>query len=206
MAISKFIKIGLTGGIGSGKSTVSELLKENGIVIIDADKISREVLEIYPDLNKAIKEQFGEKFFDSGKLNRRKLGNHVFKNKLLREQLENIMIPFIKSQIFKAIEKCIDRGESMCVVDAPTLIEHNLHECMDVNILVWVDRKTQIERVIKRDVLDYDEVMNRINSQMPLDEKRRFVDYIIDNTGSMDATKEQTEHIIHNIKVMGGLG
>lgn len=206
MAISKFIKIGLTGGIGSGKSTVSELLKENGIVIIDADKISREVLEIYPDLNEAIKEQFGEEFFDSGKLNRRKLGNHVFKNRLLREQLENIMIPFIKSQIFKAIEKCIDIGESMFVVDAPTLIEHNLHECMDVNILVWVDRKTQIERVKKRDGLDYDEVMNRINSQMPLDEKRRFVDYIIDNTGSMDATKEQTEYIIHNIKVMGGLG
>lgn len=194
------IKIGLTGGIGSGKSTVASILKEKCITIIDADVISREVLELYPEICEKIIEEFGEKFFDeNGKLKRKELGNLIFENKEKRMVLENIIIPYIKSEILKRINQCEKRGEKLCIVDAPTLIENGLHKEMDINILVWVDINTQIERVRKRDLLDYTEVLNRIKAQMPLNEKRKYVDYIIDNSGELEETRNKVQNILRDI-------
>lgn len=197
------IKVGLTGGIGSGKSTVSRLLKEKCIPVIDSDVISRNVLEIYPELTEEIKKEFGEQFFsENNKLNRRVLGNYVFKNKDKRIKLEEIIIPYIKKEINKHIDLYGNLKEKMCIVDAPILIESGLSNEMDLNILVWVDRETQIKRVIERDKMTEEEVLDRINSQMPLDEKKEYVDIIIDNRCSLEETEKQLEKVLTSIDIL----
>lgn len=191
------LKVGLTGGIGSGKSTVSSLLKHKGITIIDADLVSREVMEKYPKVSEEIKNQFGEQFFDSeGKLLRRKLGDFIFRYHVERKKLENIIIPFIKQEIFQELEEYDSGGVKVCVVDAPTLIENGMHEMMDLNILVWVDKANQIIRLRERDKLSDEQITNRINAQMDLDRKKEYVNFIIDNSKNIAYTKEQVEEVV----------
>lgn len=199
------IKIGITGGIGSGKSTVSKIIKDKGIEIIDADKIARNILNIYPELLSAIRLEFGDSFFDKeGALLRKKLGSYIFEEKDRVKRLDEIMIPKIKEQINLEFEVNRAKGAKICILDAPTLIEQNIYKDMDKNILVWVDRKTQFERVKQRDALDYEEIKNRIDAQMPLDNKKKYVDYIIDNTGNFEKTKEQINKVLSDIcKSMG---
>lgn len=195
------LRIGLTGGIGSGKTTISSLLKEKGIPIVDADIIAREVLKEYPLILETIKEKFGTKFInENGELTRREFGNFIFKNPLKRLEYEEIIMPYIKKEIFDQMNEYEKLGEVACVVDAPTLIEQGLNECMDFNILVWVDTQTQIERVKERDKLKDEEVLDRINSQMSLNEKRKVVDFIIDNTFTIEETKKQVEKLVKVIK------
>lgn len=195
------IKVGITGGIGTGKSSVSNMIKDMNIPVIDADVISREVMNIYPEILQKIKNNFGEGFFDyKGNLMRRQLGNFIFKYPSERKALEDIVIPYIKEEIFKRFKEYEEKEYDFCVLDAPTLIENNLHEVMDYNILVWVDKKTQIERVRNRDNLSIKDIENRISSQISLDEKQELVDFIIDNTASLSDTKEQLELIIHSIR------
>lgn len=199
------LKIGLTGGIGSGKSTVSSYFKHKGIPIVDADMISREVLILYGEIRQKIKESFGEGFFDQkGDLKRRELGNYIFKNEYRRQKLEKIIIPYIIKEIFDKINNYKNQGQRICIVDAPTLIEHKLHGKMDKNILVWVDKVTQIERVMKRDILSEKEVVNRINAQMSLDEKKNYVDFIIDNRGNIEDTKKQINSILKQLEGFEG--
>lgn len=195
------IKIGLTGGIGSGKSTVTKMLLEKKIPVVDADIISREVLELYPETLEKIKHTFGEEFIDEeGKLKRRELGNYIFNSSKLRKKLENILVPYIKKEIFNRIEGYNEKGASICVVDAPTLIEHSIHKEMDFNILVWIDRELQIKRVMARDKLEKDEILNRINSQMRIEDKKEEVDYIIDNRRDLKYTEEQLDNILTEIR------
>ena len=194
------LKVGLTGGIGSGKSTISNFLRARGIKVIDADKISREVLLLYPQILENIKKEFGEECFDEDNtLNRKKLGSIVFACKDKKLALENIMLPFIKKEIFIRLDKYNEEGEKISVVDAPTLIENNLHVYMDHNILVYVDLETQIERVMQRDMLAQDEIINRINSQLSLESKMTYVDFVVDNNGSIEAAEEKIISIIEEL-------
>lgn len=194
------LKIGLTGGIGSGKSTVSLMLKKKGFPIVDADIVAREVLEIYPQILEQVKKHFGYNFFDeNGKLKRKEFGNFIFSKEERKKDYENIIMPFIKNEIFNRITELEKEKEEVCILDAPTLIENGLHVKMDINILVWVDLKTQIERVKKRDVLSEDQVFNRINSQMSLEDKKKVVDYIIDNSGTIERTKQEVNKILQEI-------
>jgi dephospho-CoA kinase len=194
------LKVGLTGGIGSGKSTVTNLFLQNNIPVVDADIVSREIFEIYPNVNKEIRQEFGEEYFDEqGRLKRRQLGNLVFRNSGLRLRLEGITLPYIIREINNRMEQYNKDGAKICIVDAPTLIEHHLHKTMDLNLLIWVDLETQIKRVASRDLLNYEDILNRINSQMSLDEKKKYVDFVIDNRGSLEFTKEQFEAILAKI-------
>ncbi|AYD39867.1 dephospho-CoA kinase [Clostridium fermenticellae] len=196
------LKIGLTGGIGSGKSTVSKMLSDMGFCILDADKIAREVFEIYPEILVDVKKKFGNNFFDkNNELKRKEFGNYIFQNKDERKKYENIIIPFIRKESFLRLDKCEMSGEKVCVFDAPTLIENNFHKYMDINLLVWVNFNTQIERVKKRDGLSYKEVLNRINSQMTLEEKRKFVNYIIDNSSSVVQTRDNLYIVLNKIGI-----
>jgi dephospho-CoA kinase len=194
------LKVGLTGGIGSGKSTVSEMLKRKGFYIVDADIVAREVLEKYPQILQEVKLCFGEKFFDeSGKLKRKEFGNFIFSKDERRKNYEKIIIPFIKKEIVNRIAELEKEKIEVCILDAATLIENGLHEYMDINILVWVDMMTQIERVEIRDKLSEPQVVNRINSQMSLKDKKEIVDYIVDNSGNIDRTKEELDRVLKQI-------
>lgn len=195
------LKVGLTGGIGSGKSTVSSILKEKGIAVIDADVVSREVHALYPELTRKIKLSFGEGFYDAdGNLKRKELGNYIFQNPGERKKLEDIVLPYIIREIFIRLQEYAKKGESWCILDAPTLIEQGLHQQMNFNILVWVDRQTQIERVMRRDGLTEQQVISRINAQMSLDRKKEFADFIIDNSKDLLTTRNQVERILAELK------
>ncbi|EKO1912837.1 dephospho-CoA kinase [Clostridium botulinum] len=195
-------KIGLTGGIGAGKSTISEMIKEKNIPVIDADKISRKVLNLYPEILIKVKEVFGKEFLDdNGELKRREFGSYIFKNKNKRIEYENIIMPYITKKTFERMEELKKNKEPICVLDAPTLIEQGLYKYMDVNILVWVDKNTQINRVVKRDGLNKSEVINRINSQMSMEEKKKFVNYIIDNSKDIENTKGELDKIFMEVMI-----
>lgn len=196
-------KIGLTGGIGSGKSTVSKMFQDEGFKVIDADIIAREVLVKYPEILEKIRVDFGEGFFDwRGEFRRKEFGNHIFRFPKQRKKYEDIIIPYIKSEIFRAFEKYEKEGEDLVILDAPTLIENDLHKEMDYIILVWVDNNTQVMRVKNRDNLSREEITSRINSQISLDKKRDYSDIIVDNSKELLKTREQVEKIIDFLKVI----
>ena len=182
------IKIGLTGGIGSGKSTVSFMLKEAGFNIIDADVIARDVLVKYPEILERVRVEFGSGSFDwRGEFRRKEFGNHIFRFPKQRKIYENI-------------DKLEKKNADFVIVDAPTLIENDLHKDMDYVILVWVDNNTQIQRVRSRDTLSRDEAINRINAQMPLDRKKDFSNIVIENNDTLAKTKEQVDLLIEFLK------
>ena len=195
------IKIGLTGGIGSGKSTVSFMLKEAGFEIIDADVISREVLVKYPEILERVKNEFGTGFFDwRGEFRRKEFGNHIFRFPKQRKKYEEIILPYIKSEINNSLNELEKKKTNIVILDAPTLIENDLHKDMDYVILVWVDNNTQIQRVKSRDSLMREDAINRINSQMSLDRKKYFANIVIENNDTLTKTKEQVDLLIQFIK------
>ena len=195
------IKIGLTGGIGSGKSTVSFMLKEAGFNIIDADTIARDVLVKYPEILDRVRIEFGAGFFDwRGEFRRKEFGNHIFRFPKQRKKYEEIILPYIKREIYENIDKLEKKKADFVIVDAPTLIENDLHKDMDYVILVWVDNNTQIQRVRSRDTLSRDEAINRINSQIPLDRKKDFANIIIENNDTLAKTKDQVDLLLEFLK------
>lgn len=197
----RMLKVGITGGIGSGKSTVTNMLRDKGFPIIDADIVAREIFIIYPEVLRQIKEEFGNKFFDEeGNIKRKELGKHIFKSDFSRKKLEDITMPFIIREIHRRIKTYEEDNCKLCFVDAPTLIENNLHTSMDVIILVWVDSNVQVQRVMFRDDMNLDETMDRIRAQMPLLEKKKFADFIIDNGGKIEETKVQLDLIITELE------
>lgn len=195
------IKIGLTGGIGSGKSTVSFMLKEAGFNIIDADVIAKDVLVKYPEILERVRIEFGSGFFDwRGEFRRKEFGNHIFRFPKQRKKYEEIILPYIKKEIYEGISNLEKKKADFVIVDAPTLIENDLHKDMDYVILVWVDNNTQIQRVKSRDSLSREDAINRINAQMPLDRKKDFSNIVIENNDTLTKTKEQVDLLIDFLK------
>ena len=195
------IKIGLTGGIGSGKSTVSKILKDNGFSVIDADIIAKDVLLNFPEILEKVKIEFGSGFFDwRGDFRRKEFGNHIFRFPKERKKYEAIIMPYIKKEIYEALNKEKKLNKKLVILDAPTLVENNLQDEMDYIIVVWVDNNTQVQRIKLRDRLSRDEAINRINSQLSLDTKKSFADMIIDNNKELVATKEQVDGLVDFLK------
>lgn len=197
------IKIGLTGGIGTGKSTVCSILKNEGFKIIDADVISKEVLEKNNHILEQVRSQFGSGFFDwRGEFRRREFGNHIFRFPKERVKYENIIMPYIKKELENQIKLYEKKGEKIVIIDAPTLIENNMQGEMDYIILVCVDNSVQIQRVMNRDKLSKSEVVTRINAQMSMEAKKEFANIIIDNNGEEIATQKQVYDLIDFIKLI----
>ncbi|WP_315078551.1 dephospho-CoA kinase [uncultured Clostridium sp.] len=194
------IKIGLTGGIGTGKSTISDIFRSENFNIIDADVIAREVLQKNPQILDVIRSEFGAGFFDwRGEFRRKEFGNHIFKFPKQRVRYESIIMPYIKEAINNAINLYEKKGEKVVIIDAPTLIENNMHEEMDYVVLVCAENSTQIKRVRDRDNLSKIEVVSRINAQMSLNEKKNFANVIIDNNGDLIETQKQVYDLIDYI-------
>ena len=197
------IKVGLTGGICSGKSTISSMIKEAGIPVIDADIIAREVLEKYPDILLRVRATFGGHFFDwRGDFRRREFGNHIFRFPKQRVKYEQIIMPYIKKYIEEELEDYRKKKEKIVILDAPTLIENKMHEEMDYVILVCADNSVQIRRVMERDKLSKVEAVSRINSQMSMEEKKEYANILIDNNGDLENTKKQVDDLMKFLKLV----
>lgn len=197
------IKVGLTGGIGTGKSTVSNILRSEQLKIIDADKIAKEVLEKNPQILEMVRTQFGSGFFDwKGEFRRKEFGNHIFRFPKQRIKYESIIMPYIKQSIEENIKAYEKKGEKIIIIDAPTLIENNLHVEMDYVILVYADNSAQIQRVMSRDKLTKAEAVSRINSQMSMEEKKEYANIIIDNNTDLIDTQKQVYDLIDFMKLI----
>ncbi|QOY33931.1 dephospho-CoA kinase [Anaerobacillus isosaccharinicus] len=184
--------IGLTGGIASGKSTVSNMLKDVGIPIVDADVTAREVVEKgEPALGKII-ELFGTEILNTeGSLDRKKLGAIVFNDEKKRLTLNDIVHPAIRKRMLEKVEQLKQLGHETIVMDIPLLFESKLTYMVEKIIVVYIDPDLQKARLQKRDQFSEDEALARISAQMPLTEKIALADEVIHNDRSIDETKEQ---------------
>ena len=194
----KHIKvIGLTGGIASGKSSVSKILESLGAKIIDADKIARSL--VVKDLPAWIKfkNSFGDGFLlPDGEIDRKKLGEAVFADEVLRKKLDDLMFPCILSELTKRIESIRRKSDTdVVVIDAALLIEAGWHELTDEVWLVKVDPDVQRERLMKRDNLTGLQARQRIGSQMSQDEKIAIACKVIDNSSDFSKTEKQVKKL-----------
>lgn len=192
--------VGLTGGIGSGKSTVAEIFSGLGAKVIDADEIAREIVKPGKDAWQRLISEFGKEILnDDRTLNRSLLAKAVFEDQTKRESLNGIMHPEIQKEIISRIHKY--RSESkekagVVIIEAALLAEKKgLLKLIDILILVSVDEKLRISRIKKRDGLSSEEILLRIRSQMSDEEKANLADLVIDNTGSIERTELQVKKI-----------
>ncbi|KMS98511.1 hypothetical protein BVRB_4g092040 [Beta vulgaris subsp. vulgaris] len=190
--------VGLTGGIASGKSTVSNLFKAQGIPIVDADIVARDALKKGTGGWKKVVEAFGNDILQpDGEVDRPKLGRIVFSNPDKRQLLNRLLAPYISSGIFKEILKLWLKGHKVIVLDVPLLFEAKMDKWTKPIIVVWVDRETQLKRLVSRDRITDEEADNKINAQMPMDSKRSKADIVIDNTGSLDDLNGQFQNVLN---------
>lgn len=184
--------LGLTGGISSGKTTVSDYIKQFNIPVIDADLVSREVVERDTEGLNEIIQSFGQQILkENGELNREKLGRIIFSNPKKRKLLNHILHPRIRERIISQKEKLVEKNEPLIVLDIPLLFEASYRSEVDAVMVVYVDRQIQMKRLIERNSYSLKEAENRINAQMNLKEKKRLADIVIDNSGTIDETYEQ---------------
>lgn len=184
--------IGLTGSIASGKSTVSNMLSEKGLPIVDADLIARQVVEPGTAVMQQIEEAFGKDVIHpDGTLNREQLGAIIFDNAEKRDRLNNIMHPAIRAEMLRQKEAYIKAGEKTVIMDIPLLFESNLQSYVEKIIVVAVTPPVQKERLMKRNGLTDEEATARISSQIPVAEKVEVADAVIDNDGTIEETRKQ---------------
>jgi dephospho-CoA kinase len=187
--------LGLTGGIGSGKSMVASMFAQLGADVIDADRLARDVVQPGQPALDEIATAFGRDILlPDGRLDRAKLARIIFADPLARGKLNAITHPRIRERMDAEIAARRSRS-GLLIVDIPLLYENDRTGTVEAVIVVWVDPEMQLRRLLERDGLTEDEARQRIAAQMPLDEKRARADVVIDNSGSRDNTKRQVEAI-----------
>lgn len=187
---------GLTGGIGSGKSSVADLLEEYGVPVVSADELSRVVVAPGSEGLRAVVERFGPEVVDErGELDRRRMANIVFGDAERRE-LESILHPRIRDRFEQVLDALEKAGHEVAVYEVPLLFERNLQGDMKAVILVTAPIDLRVARVRARDDVTETEVRQRIAAQMDEDSKRRRADYIIENDGSLDDLRREVEFLL----------
>ena len=193
-----FLLVGLTGGIATGKSTVDAVLRELGAVIIDADVVAREVVEPgQPALAEIAAEFGGEVIGPDGRLNRKALGAIVFADPDRRRALEAMTHPRMRERLLQRVDELTAQNfRGLVFYDAAVLIESGTHRLMDRLVVVVVDEPTQIARLMARDGIDREEALRKIGSQIPLVEKAKLADHVIDNSGDRAATEAEVRRVV----------
>ncbi len=192
--------IGITGGIASGKSNVSNVIKDLGYPVIDSDQIVKELSEKNMPLYNAYIKEFGPDYLDiKGNLDKKKLAKIVFHDVKAKERMNKISHPIIVEEIKNRINKYND---GLIFVDIPLLYEAKLEYLCDKIICVFLKKKLQVERLMARDGIDEDYALAKIHSQMDLYMKKELADYVIDSQGEFEETKKQVIEVINDI--LGG--
>lgn len=193
------LKIGLTGSIASGKSTVAKMFAELGVHVIDTDTIARQVVEPGSAGLAALVAAFGDHIIaDGGRLNRQLLGELVFADPEKRQVLNELLHPLIMSIVDERMKKYARRyPQGLTMVDVPLLIEADLTSRFDTIVLVYVPAAVQLERLMARDGIGKKLARLKMSSQMAPEEKRQYADFIIDNSGSPAASREQVKNVFH---------
>lgn len=199
--------IGLTGGIGTGKTTVSKKLRERGYPVIDLDNISREVIKYSKVINKLV-QNFGKEILleedvaiSEREISRKKLGKIVFKDEKKINILNSIMHPPILKKMREEIKEA-EKKYAVVFVEVQLLFEINLEQEFDMTVLVYSDRKTQLKRVSERDGRDEEEVLNILDSQMDIEIKRKKSSYIIENNLDLENLDREIDKFIEKLEIL----
>ncbi|MDT8336471.1 MAG: dephospho-CoA kinase [Candidatus Izemoplasmatales bacterium] len=187
-------RIGLTGGIASGKSLISNFFEENNVIVLDADKIYKNLLKTNKIMYNEIKKEF-----NLDELDLHQLANIVFNDEEKLKRLNKITHPYVIRVFTEQLRK-LSKTEKLVVLDIPLLFEAKMEDFCDEIICVYVDEEIQEQRLVERNKLSEEEALNRIRSQMPLSEKCKLSNYVIDNSQDIEYAYEQFEQIFQKIK------
>jgi dephospho-CoA kinase len=193
--------VGLTGGIGSGKSSAARVFVRLGVKVVDSDVLARTVVEKgRPALSK-VRERFGDGVInDDGTLCREKLRDIVFRDGKALTDLNAIVHPAVYAEMAREIEAYRkDPGDTILMLDIPLLFESGGEKIVDRVVVVWVDRETQLQRLMARDGFSREAAVNRIEKQMDLDEKKRRADFVIDNTGTLEDLERRVAEVFETL-------
>lgn len=201
MILNKRRIIGLTGGIGSGKSTVADYLRAKGISVIDADKMAKSLTDKDTPIMEKIKQSFGNVFFEDGSLDRKKLAEIIFSDMDKKIILEDLITKKVVDDIIIKIDDLRkENKEGITIIDAPLLFEFGLNEIMDENWLITANMELRINRVMARDSVISEAVISRIKAQMTDFEKAEKADIIIDNDGSLEELHKKIDVLLERLK------
>lgn len=193
--------IGLTGGIGTGKTTVAEIIKSLGYEVVNADQIAHGALLKTSSVYNLITQTFGESILDADKnVDRKKLGEIVFSDKFMLSKLEAIVHPFVEIEVRKNRDKLMKLGKELAFYDVPLLFEKKMEKKFDKIVIVTCKKETQIRRTIQRTGLSENEVKKRVALQYPIDTKSKFAHYIIPNNGTLEELQMKVQDFIIKLK------
>jgi dephospho-CoA kinase len=194
--------VGLTGGVASGKTVVSQVLREEGAYIIDADQIAKELVQPHQPAWNEIVKVFGEEILqEDGTIHRKKLADKVFADLKQRELLNQILHPRIREEMDRRTKEIGQKDpEAIVVIDAPLLVERGEHHEIDKLIVVTSTQTQQIKRLKDRDGISPEEALRMLSSQMPLEKKVELADFVIQNEGSLEETKKRAKEIFGELK------
>lgn len=189
--------LGLTGGIATGKSTASRILKELGCQVIDSDLIAHQQAEVGQVSWQRILEEFGPDFFNEDQsLNRKKLGQYVFANPAALAKLSEIT----QGEVLKEVQKQMkDSQASVCVIDVPLLFEAGWQDYFDAVLLIAAPEEVELARLMARDDLSQAEAKRRMQAQLPLGEKRLLASYVLENTGTIEELRDKLSNLLKTI-------
>lgn len=195
------IKVALTGGVASGKSTVASLLREAGLPVVDSDMVARQAVAPGKPGWQVLRQHFGAEFFrPDGALDRQALARHVFTRPEARQKLEQLLHPWIAAEVQELLGQSQARGEPLIVVEIPLLYELSLEKSYDKVIVVWTDQDSRKQRLARRDSRNQDEIAGILAAQENWHQKSLQGDYVVDNSGTLAATREQVKKIIDELR------
>ncbi|EFP09095.1 hypothetical protein CRE_25264 [Caenorhabditis remanei] len=195
----EMLVVGLSGGVATGKSTVSNVFRAHGVPIIDADLVARQVVVPGTSTYKRLRKEFGDEYFDDeqgGVLRRDKLGKLIFSNPEKRKALNAITHPAIQWEMLKQFLTLLITGTKYIVFDTPLLFESGYDKWIGTTIVVWCEFEDEVERMMKRDNITRADAEARIHAQMDIEEKKKRAKIVIDNNGNIDELREKVKEVI----------
>lgn len=187
--------IGLTGGVGSGKSTVAEMLRELGATVIDADQAAHEVYAPGTRGFEAVVAEFGSDFVRDGAIDRERLGMLVFNDAAALRRLNAIVHPLVREWMAARTAEAFERGDQIVIQDVPLLFENGLEGLFSSVLLVYAPAEVQLERLVEGRRVPPERARAIIAAQMPIEEKRRRAHHVVDNSGTIEQTRSQVEEV-----------
>jgi dephospho-CoA kinase len=194
--------IGLTGGVGSGKSTVAEMFRRLGAATVDADEATHAVYAPGTEGFDAIVREFGQEFVRDGQIDRKKLGDLVFRDPDARRRLNAIVHPLVRTWMAERTAEAVERGAEVVIQDVPLLFENNLQGLYSSTVLVYARPATQLARLLEKRGVSPDRANRMLASQMSIDEKRPLADIVIENEASLADTRRQVEEVWTSLRAL----
>lgn len=192
--------VGLTGGAGSGKSTVAGILRELGAVVVDADEASHAVYEPGTPGFDSVIQEFGKSYVKEGRIDRKRLGELVFSDAAARRRLNDIVHPLVREWMAQRTAEAVERGAAVVVQDVPLLFENSLERFFSSVVLIYVPEQVQVERLVSGRGFTHEQARAVIGAQLPIEQKRGRAHHVINNSGSLEDTRGQVEAIWNELR------